>query len=137
METKKSTLLKVVSIIMIIGGALYLVMGAISLFGAFGVAAVPEAGTPLIFAVLGLVNIAMGAFNLAAGITGSKAASGNGNVKLCKNFAIIILVLAVLSLALNIFWSLGTDQVIYNIISSIVGITLPVLYFIGAKKVSE
>lgn len=122
---KPNTLWKVVSILYIvfeaIAGVMIIVgfLGAGALLGAVGGnvgVGVGIAAVAIVFSLLGV------AFGIAAGIVGLK-----GNVKAGKVFAIILIVLAVISLISNI--SQGQ-----SIVSSLIGVILPVLYGVGVYK---
>ena len=134
METKKSTLLKVVSILMIIGGLLTLIMGITFLAtGAIADEASADATGVGLIVILAMLAIVTGVFDLIAGAVGCRASSGKGSAKACKVFAVIILVLAIIGLIGNLRNSTSLDSTL----SSIGGILFPVLYYIGARQVSK
>ena len=123
---KPNTLLKVVSILYIVFSiisALVIVVGTLGIGALLGSAAGDiGAGIAMasFFMVLSLVSVILG---VIAGIAGLKAE----NLKLCKTLAIILLVLAALSAISN----LADGE---SIVSSLVGLILPILYTDGVFK---
>ena len=120
----KSTLLKVVSILMIIFGALAGIIALIALFGSFATMAI---GVGFLTIFPSLLLVASAALELVTGIVGLQAANGNGNLKTAKTFAIITLVLAAISLLSSLFG--GTFGW-----STLTGAVLPILYFVGVRQ---
>ncbi|MDO4305084.1 MAG: hypothetical protein Q4D94_14350 [Bacillota bacterium] len=122
---KPNTLWKVVSILYIvfevIGGVVILIglLGAGALFGAAAGSVGVGVGIAAVAAVFSLIGAALG---IAAGIVGLKA-----NVKAGKVFAIILIAFAAISFISN----LAQGQ---NIVSSLIGLVLPVLYGVGVHK---
>ena len=122
---KPNTLWKVVSILYII---FEVITGLIVIVGFIGAGAVIGAaagsvgvgvGVAAIAAVFALVGVALG---IAAGVVGLKA-----NVKAGKVLAIILIVLAVISFISNLVQG-------QSIVSSLIGLVLPVLYGLGVYK---
>lgn len=123
---RPNTLLKVVSILYIIFniiGGIMVVAGSLGLGALIGGAAGSVgAGVALtaFFMVFSLISIILG---LIAGFAGLKAE----NLRLCKTLGIILIVLAAISTINN----LADGE---SIISSLIGLILPVLYTVGVFK---
>ena len=133
---QKHTLLKVISILFIVFGA----MSLISSFGNFS-------GNALLGAlgiVSSVVSVASAALQLGAGILGIQKAD---NLDLCKKLAIVLIVLAVLNGVLGIVLvssfagAMGVNAgasiaagAVTGVLAMIFGLILPVLYLIGIKK---
>lgn len=116
----KSTLLKVVSILMIIGG----VIGAVGSF---------LQGFSLTM-ILGLIGAVVG---IVAAVIGVQASAGNGAGKpdLCLKLSYVYLVVNVVITLINAI-AAGTGAL--NIILSVVlSLIFPVLYLAGARQINQ
>lgn len=125
---KGSTLLKVVSIIMIIGGAisffLSLLAGALgSLFEAAGV----SIGVVWLTIILALLSAVA---EVVAGIIGVSNWNRIDKASLCMTWGIIVIAICVVSNIASIVL-LSESIKVYSIVS---GLLLPVLYVIGANQ---
>ena len=125
---KGAKLLKVVGILMIIGGAIGIIMGIIAVAGVSVLAALagPEfkSGLYIFAAILLLVGAVL---ELVAGIIGVKDAKVPEKANTCLVWGIIVAVLSVLSNILTV--AAGGD---FSVVSLITGLVLPVLFIIGA-----
>ncbi len=132
---KSNALLKVVGILMIIGGAILTIIGIIAAAGVGLVAAAlgSEANMTLLLvsAILLLLN---GIVTLVAGILGVANAAKPAKAGSCIVFGVLAVILAVVSSILNVA---GGNP--FNAVNLIIGLVLPVLYLIGAfqnKKIA-
>ncbi|MFP3154724.1 hypothetical protein LQZ18_09935 [Lachnospiraceae bacterium ZAX-1] len=132
---KSNGLLKVSSILLIIGGALAIIVGIIALIGigALAVFASEMGGTgALTFAAV--LSLLGAIFELVAGISGVKNAAKPEKAQNCIVFGIIV---AVLCVAGNILYSVSYASLTEtafspNFVGLVTGLVLPVLYLIGA-----
>ena len=129
-----SKMLKVVSIIMLVfcglsvlGGLL--LMGGMSLLGAAGGSAGVGAAVGAIFFIVMLLSVGL---QLAAGILGVKNWNRPDKAQPSIVLGIIILVFA----AISLFSSFSGGDA-SNIMSSIVGLVLPVLYVVAAFQLKK
>ena len=114
-------LLKVSGILLIIFAAISIVMLVFGMIAAATLGGALGAAVGGIVLVLGLVSAA---FSLIMGILGVKYANVPAKATVCMVFAIIAIVLQLISL-------ISGDT---NVISALIGLILPVLYLIGALK---
>ncbi len=114
-------LLKVSGILLIIFAAISIVMLVFGMIAAATLGGALGAAVGGIVLVLGLVSAA---FSLIMGILGVKYANVPAKATVCMVFAIIAIVLQLISLV-------SGDA---NVISALIGLILPVLYLIGALK---
>ena len=138
--------LKVVGILLIIGGALSILMAILAIAGGglLGAAAIGSGGNDAatagvalgggILIIAGIVALIGGVFNLVSGILGVKNCDKPEKAKSCFTLGIIMVVFAALNLILNIVLGSGGSQMASNISSGIAGFLLPVLYLVGAIK---
>ncbi|MCL2221207.1 MAG: hypothetical protein FWC20_00970 [Oscillospiraceae bacterium] len=142
---KGSTLLKVVSILMIIFGGLGLLLSLLGLLGAGFLAAMPDeiagvgVGEELAqLAVVSSVIIFIGsAVQLVAGIVGVKNHNKSENAKVCMIIACVVIAVQLLGNIFDISTSGFTGATGLNVV---IGLVIPVLYLIGAlqlKKLGE
>ncbi len=131
--TKRSTLLKVVSIIMIIFSAIALIIGIVGALGASMLgAALSEVGGETAAAVSGALTgivvfgIVLAVIELVCGILGV----ASKNKKLLTILGCVLIILAVVSLIMNIV--AGSFSAM-----SLVSLILPILYFLGARQCVE
>lgn len=131
-----STVLKVVSILMIIFAAISLLIAIAA--GFVGCAAITAAGTDdsvaaagVVAGAAGIVLLISGVFDLITGIVGLKASGRNG-----KNTAAFVL--GIICVVLGVFGAIGsfstggdTLTIIVNLISSLL---LPILYLYGVVQ---
>lgn len=125
---KSNGLLKVVGILMIIGGSVLTIIGIIAAAGVGLVAAAlgSEANMTLLLvsAILLLLN---GIVTLVAGILGVANAAKPAKAGSCIVFGVLAVILAVLSSILNVA---GGNN--FSPVNLLIGLVLPVLYLIGA-----
>jgi len=131
--TKRSTLLKVVSIIMIIFSAIALIIGIVGALGASMLGtALSEVGGETAAAVSGALTgivvfgIVLAVIELVCGILGV----ASKNKKLLTILGCVLIILAVVSLIMNIV--AGSFSAM-----SLVSLILPILYFLGARQCVE
>ena len=137
MDLKGQKMLKVCSILMIIGGALMLLISIIGILGvaaAFSIVTEEEmgmsAGAAYGTMVVGIVSAAI---ELVAGIVGVKAAKMPSVGKIKASF-ILGLVVAVLSLASSIYSFVTTGVDLSAIAGLVLGLVVPVLYLMGVNQ---
>lgn len=127
---KGKTMLKVSSILMLIGGILTAIMGVIALIGiAALVALVGEEVSAGLLYFSGALVIVSAIVEIIAAAKGLGACKNPQKAKGCMPWGIIIAVLCVVSEILNVVG--GGD---FSIINLITGLVLPVLYIIGANQ---
>ncbi len=130
-----STLLKVVSIIMIVYGIILAVFGLLStvgggaMIGADVETDVTAAGAGL--AIIGIAFIFSGVLEAVIGFIGLKASKEQGEHKA----AFAIGVIGVVFSAITLIQSFGGDGA--SIGSSLVGLILPVLYLVGVYQTRQ
>ena len=135
MECKGKKFLKVVGILLIVFGGLGII-GAITSFGAIEVAdglndlvgGSVSTGALWAAAIISLVNAIL---MLVAGILGIVNKEKPEKAKLLMIFGIALIVLQVVSMIMSIVISEFTAS---SVLSLLVGLVLPVLFIIGAKK---
>ncbi|MBQ1839695.1 MAG: hypothetical protein II127_08775 [Ruminococcus sp.] len=151
MEQKGSMLLKVVSIIMMIGGIVSAVASFfVAIFAGLGQAVVAANGDEINAALeasgygsvaapvmalvwVGVVIIIAGAvFEIIAGVTGKK---NWNNPEAAQKMIIFGGICAALSLIGNILFSTGTHAV--QIFTILAGLVIPVLYIVGAIQLKN
>ena len=120
-----SSLLKIVSVIFIIWGALYLLaaLGIISVGTVFGAAVGSIGGGAAIGSLLGIGNLVNGIFELIAGITGV-----NGRRRGLMRF------LAVIMLVIGVCMVVGSLRAGDSVIGAVISALLPILYFVGVQQ---
>ena len=133
----ESKLLKIVSILMIIGGAATILIGIMgigssALLGAAGVTDV--VGMPSMGLLVGLsvFGIVAGVVELVVGIVGVKNWNNPAKAGTCFIMGIVALVLSLISIVLGIV--MGSGFTSGTIISILTGLVLPVLYIVGANQ---
>ncbi len=126
---KGQKMLKVCSILMIVGGGIAAVLSVLAILGA---AALATAGALETFLLIAVVLAVLGAgIELAAGIVGVKAA-GMPSVGKIKASVIMGILVVVMSIASNVFNYSLTGK--FDVVSIVLGLVLPVLYLIGVFK---
>lgn len=127
---KGQKMLKVCSILMIIGGGLVL-LGAIFLSGLLGLLAAETGGTLQSLAIVAIIiSIAGPAIELVAGIIGVKAA-GMPSVGKIKASLILGLLVVLLALFNNIYGFIINGVNVNGIVGLLLGLVVPVLYLVG------
>ena len=126
---KGQKMLKVCSILMIVGGGIAAVLSVLAILGA---AALAAAGALETFLLIAVILAVLGAgIELAAGIVGVKAA-GMPSVGKIKASVIMGILVVVMSIVSNVFnYSLNGK---FDVVSIVLGLVLPVLYLIGVFK---
>lgn len=125
---EKAVLLKIISILMIIGGAVSALFSILALsVGMTGHIGAYQSPQQVIW--LSLASLAIGAIQLLAGIFGVRYAARPKKAKICLGFGIVLLAI---SLANEIYSVVISGISTGNISSLIMGIILPGLYLLGA-----
>ena len=127
-QPKGKTLLKVVSILLIIGAVVTFILSLMTMLGGTMVAAGADEFTGGLFIILGIISILLGILQLIAGIVGVKNA-GNADaesVKKCQTWGIILLVIAIVNIGLVLIMDQFT-------ISSLFALLLPILFLVGVN----
>ena len=131
---KHTTLLKVTSILCIIGASLSLMIGILAVSG---VAFAATLGTNL--SILGYASVAIlvigSIVEMIAGIRGINACNNVAKAKGCIILGIISIVLVFVSLGVGYAYNPSDYTVIGIMITIICNMILPVLYLLGANKV--
>lgn len=133
METKRndSQMLKVSSILMIIGGVIAIIAGiaGFASVGAIHVILGDGSALGLLYGVCGLA-LGSGVFSLIAGIVGISACQHPEKAGKCMVLGVIVAAFAVIGQILSL--SAGNQL---DILPLVTGLLLPVVYIIGANKV--
>jgi len=135
---RSSTLLKVVSILMIIFGGIGLLLGLLGLVGAGMLTQLDiDADLAQLAMVASVVLLIGSAIQLVAGIVGVKNHNKPENSKVCMIFACIVILLQLFGNIFDIATGGFTGTTIFNVL---IGLVIPVLYLIGTlqlKKLAE
>ena len=126
-EVKQNTFLKVMAIIMLVGG----ILGAIvSLIGIAGVAVLALAGANSALLYLSVAIAVLGAvLQIVAGGKGIGAAKNPAKIPGCVKIGIVVIVVSILSTVISLIG--GGEFKIMNLITSLI---VPVLYTVAAAK---
>lgn len=127
-QPKGKTLLKVVSILLIIGAVVTFILSLISILGGSAVAAGADEFTGGLIIILAVISILLGVLQLITGIVGVKNA-GNADkesIKKCQTWGIVITVVAVINIGLVLVMNQFT-------VSSLFALLLPVLFLVGVN----
>ncbi len=126
-EVKQNTFLKVMAIIMLIGG----ILGAIvSLIGIAGVAVLALAGANSTLLYLSVAIAVLGAvLQIIAGGKGLGAAKNPAKIPGCIKIGVVVIVVSILSTVVSLIG--GGEFKIMNLITSLI---VPVLYTVAAAK---
>ena len=130
---KGQKILKVTSILMIIGGVIAAFAGVIAVFGISALAMLSESaeGTGLLYASSILVTVAS-VIQFIAGVKGIGDCSDSQKAASCIKWGIIITILTIISMIIGLV-SGGT----FNITSLILNLLLPGLYVYGEMQMKE
>lgn len=121
--SKSSTLLKAVSILLIIFGAISAVTGLLGVLGSAAITALGAGGLGAILIVVTIISCLIGIIEIIAGVKGVKGT----NMASCKKWAVVILVISAIGLILSIIGSSFSWMTIGSLV-------LAILYFIGANQ---
>lgn len=118
-------LLKITGYLMIIGGVLGIIFGAIAIAGmnAFADTGVSK----LSLVVSGAFAIISGIVELFAGIKGVRASNDPAKAEKCIRWGFIVIVFSLIGQIISVA---GGSK--FNVTSLIIGLVVPVLYIIGA-----
>jgi len=126
-------MLKISSILLIIGGAIATILGIVSLLGIGALHAVFGGEIPLglLYAVAGLA-LASGVISMIAGIIGVSACKKPEKSGTCIILGVLVVILTIVGQILNM--KAGNQ---FDFISIIIGLILPVAYIVGASQVKK
>ena len=132
MDTNKSNVfLKVMSIIMIIGGALGIIFGIIAIAGTGVLAAL---GAPTGLLVVASILAILGAIaELIAGVIGTKGCKDAAKAAKAFVWGIIVVALCVIS---NVLTLIGYPES-FSVVSVITGLIVPVLFVVSAAQAKK
>ena len=128
-ETRNATLLKIISLLFLVWAIanIFVILGIDSCSAIAGNALLNSAGAGVAIAnVLQISKIVYVIFMLIAGLAGLKAR----NRSLCNICGTIILICAIVMFLNHV----DGDWSVPSIVSSLVSVALPVLYFIGVRN---
>ena len=130
---KGQKILKVTSILMIIGGVIAAIAGVIAILGVSALAALSGSaeGTGLLYASSILVTVAS-VIQLIAGIKGIGACSDPRKAASCIKWGIVIAALSIVSMIIGL---IGGGS--FNITSLVLNLLLPGLYVYGAMQMKN
>jgi hypothetical protein len=133
MENKQgSTLLKVVSIILIVVGSIGLVAALLSIAS---IAALIYLGVGKAILYVALVfTIITAVLEFVSGIIGTINWAKPEKAKTCKTLGIMMIICEVLAIIINIVGGQSFGSIAFG---AIAGTVLPVLYFIGAQQLEK
>lgn len=121
--SRASTLLKVTSILFIIFGAYVCIAALVLLFGGAVLLSAGMGGAGALVILATLISCAGGVLELVAGIMGVIGKK----IETCRILAIIILAIC----AINLIFAIAGGS--FGI-STLIGLVLPILYFIGVQQ---
>lgn len=126
METNNTRLLKITSILMIIGGVMLTILGIMAVLGATVLTAMAgsQAGLVIVAAVF---ILASGLISLIAGILGVSNAAKPEKALLLIKFGILAVLFSIVSNVMTL--TSGED---FNYSSVIIGLAIPMLFLYGA-----
>ena len=128
--TKGATLLKVMGILMIIGGAISVVMSIIAVAGIAAIAYLSDGAVSMGMLYASTALMAVGSVaELIAGILGVANSKKPEKAKTCVVWGVIVAALSVAGIVLN---AIGGGS--FSAVSAVTGLVLPVLYIIGAAR---
>lgn len=130
---KGQKILKVTSILMIIGGVIAAIAGVVAILGVSALVALSGSaeGTGLLYASSILVTVAS-VIQFIAGIKGIGACSDPKKAASCIKWGIIIGILAIISIIIGLVGG-GT----FSITSLVLNLLLPGLYIYGAMQMKD
>lgn len=126
-------MLKVSSILLIIGGAIATILGIVSLLGVGALHSIFGEDLPvgLLYAVAGLA-LASGVLTLIAGIVGVGACKKPEKSGTCIILGVLVVILTIVGQILSI--KAGNQ---FDFVSIVIGLILPVAYIVGASQVKK
>ncbi len=131
---KSNTLLKVCSILMMIGGILGIITGIIAIIGVAALLEMMEgqalAGTAALLYGASILAVAGSVIQTIAAAKGLGACKAPEKAQSCVIWGIIVAALCVVAQILNVVGGSGFDAV-----SLVTGLVLPVLYIVGANQI--
>ena len=128
--TKGATLLKVMGILMIIGGAISVVMSIIAVAGIAAIAYLSDGAVSMgMLYASGALMVVGSVAELIAGILGVANSKKPEKAKTCVVWGAIVAALSAAGIVLN---AIGGGS--FSAVSAVTGLVLPVLYIIGAAR---
>lgn len=130
---KGQKLLKVTSILMIIGGVIAAIVGVLALLGISALVALADSaeGAGLLYASSAII-IVSSVIEFIAGIKGVGACSAPQKAAVCVKWGIVIAVLYIISTIIGI---IGGSQ--FSIVNLVLNMLLPGLYSYGAMQLKK
>lgn len=130
MANNGQKLLKITSILMIVGGIIAVIVGVIAVIGVSALAALSGSaeGTGLLYASSILVTISS-VIEIIAGAKGLKACKTPENAGKCVIWGIVIAALSIVSMVIGLIG--GGD---FNVMNLVLNLLVPGLYVYGAMK---
>ena len=130
---KGQKLLKVTSILMIIGGVIAAIVGVLAILGISSLVALMESaqGTGLLYASSAII-IVSSIIEFIAGIKGVGACSASQKAAACVEWGIVIGILYIASMVIGL---IGGGQ--FSIINLVLNLLLPGLYSYGAVQMKN
>lgn len=131
---KKSGVLKVASVLMMIGG-IFSILAAIVAIAGVGLI-LSSAGLDLTTVLSIGLMIVMGGLQILAAASGLKLCKNGGDATMCSTLSIIVLGVSIVNLICGFISTgiTGIGSAAFNVVCSLL---LPVLYFIGAKQMEK
>ncbi len=134
---QKCTFLKVMGIIMIVGGILGIILGIVGALGVGAVVALAAAtGTEIgsgLLIVASILGIVASVFELIAGINGVKNCDKPQLAQKCVILGVIIIGIAILS---NVFTLIAYADS-FNVLGLVTGLIVPVLYLVASLQLKK
>lgn len=127
---KGATMLKVVGILMIIGGAISVILSIVAIIGIAALAYIADGSVSMgMLYASGALMIVSSVAELIAGIIGVANSKKAEKANACVVWGIIVAVLSVAGIVLN---AVGGGN--FSVVSVATGLVLPILYIIGAAR---
>lgn len=131
-------LLKVMSVLNIVLGVLGIIGAVIILVGSGLIGTLAEVedteGVVVLLIIVGVISLISAIFDLVCGIFGMKGANGDEKkLNTAIKLGWVGLILAVISIALNLVGDMTMD----NILSTILSVVAPAIFLIAAKGVKK
>lgn len=127
---QNSMLLKIISILMIIGGAVSVLFSILSLSAGM-TGSVTKTATGEDVVLLSILSLAIGCIQLAAGIAGLMNWKKPEHAGICITFGVVLVIISIA----NVIYSVIVSGIsMRNVSSLIMGIILPALYLFSALQ---
>lgn len=129
----ENKILKITSILMIVGGVLSVLGAALLIaFGGLVFSSVDAAGFGVVLGFIAVIGpLVAGVIQLVAGIVGKKNCANPAKAGTCIALGVVICIISILSTVANLSGDANTGSIILNLA---VGLVLPGLYTYGAYQ---